>query len=102
MYLNYEILLQGYRTIYLGESIPIESLLDIKNYFNNLTFLSYLTVEPDKDGVNDYILELNKQVLNDETSELWLIGRMVEYLETKNITEKTNVFHSITDLVHYL
>ena len=102
MYLNYEILLQGYRTIYLGESIPIESLLDVKNYFNNLTFLSYLTVEPDKDGVNDYILELNKQVLNDETSELWLIGRMVEHLETKNITEKTNVFHSITDLVHYL
>jgi hypothetical protein len=26
MYLNYEILLHGYKTIYLGESMPIENL----------------------------------------------------------------------------
>ena len=46
MYLNYEILLKGYQTIYLGESIPTESLLDLKNSYENITFVSYLTVEP--------------------------------------------------------
>ena len=102
MYLNYEILLEGYKTIYLGESIPIESLMDVKKYFNNITFLSYLTVEPNKDEINNYVLALNKEILNDESSELWLIGRMVAEIETKNISDKTNVFHSITDLVHYL
>lgn len=102
MYLNYEILLEGYKTIYLGESIPIESLLDVKKYFSNITFLSYLTVEPNKDEINDYVLALNKEILNDESSELWLIGRMVAQIETKNISDKTSVFHSITDLVHYL
>lgn len=102
MYLNYEIMLQGYKTIYLGESIPVDSLLDVKKYFDNITFLSYLTVEPNKDEINDYVLQLNKEVLNDETSELWLIGRMVSFVETKNISDKTNVFNSITDLVHYL
>ena len=102
MYLNYEILLEGYKTIYLGESIPIESLTDVKKYFNNITFLSYLTVEPNKDEINNYVLALNKEILNDESSELWLIGRMVAEIETKNISDKTSVFHSITDLVHYL
>ena len=102
MYLNYEILSQGYKTIYLGESIPMESLLAVKKYFNNVTFVSYLTVEPDKDAVNEYVELLNKEILNDDDTELWLIGRMVGFLETKNITEKTNVFHSIDDLVHFL
>jgi hypothetical protein len=31
MYLNYEILLHGYKTIYLGESMPIENLKIWKN-----------------------------------------------------------------------
>lgn len=102
MYLNYEILSQGFKTIYLGESIPLESLLAVKKYFNNITFVSYLTVEPDKDAVNEYIANLNKEILDDDDTELWLIGRMVTFLETKNITDKTNVFHSIDDLVHFL
>ncbi len=102
MYLNYEILSQGFKTIYLGESIPLESLLAVKKYFNNITFVSYLTVEPDKEAVNDYVANLNKEILDDNDTELWLIGRMVSYLETKNITDKTNVFHSIDDLVHFL
>ena len=102
MYLNYEILSQGFKTIYLGESIPLESLLAVKKYFNNITFVSYLTVEPDKDAVNEYVANLNKEILDDDDTELWLIGRMVTFLETKNITDKTNVFHSIDDLVHFL
>ena len=52
--------------------------------------------------INNYVLALNKEILNDESSELWLIGRMVAEIETKNISDKTSVFHSITDLVHYL
>ncbi len=102
MYLNYEILRQGYRTIYLGESVPTESLIDVKKYFDNITYLSYLTVEPDQDEVNNYVKQLNAEILNDETSEVWLIGRMVKFVETKNISEKTSVFESIIDLVHYL
>ena len=37
MYVNYEILSSGYKTIYLGESVPIDSLKDLKKYFNNIT-----------------------------------------------------------------
>jgi DNA-binding transcriptional MerR regulator len=102
MYLNYEILHHGYRSIFLGESIPLDNLKDLKKYFNNVTFISYLTVEPNKDEINPYISSLNSEVLNDDNTELWLLGRMVDFIEPKNISDKTRIFRSISDLVVYL
>jgi hypothetical protein len=99
MYLHFEILQHGLRSIYLGESIPIDNLKELKNYFNNITFITYLTVEPNKDEVNSYVKSLTDEILNDSETELWLIGRMVNYIEEKNIAAKTRVFKSISDLV---
>lgn len=101
MYLNYEITYHGYKSIYLGESVPIESLKDIKKYFDNVTYVSYLTIEPNKDEINNYIRQLNSEILNQE-SELWLIGRMVEYIDSSLITPTTKIYHSITELVSNL
>ena len=102
MYLNYEILHHGYRSIYLGESIPLDNLKDLKKYFNNVTFISYLTVEPNKEEINPYITAINDEVLNDDNTELWLLGRMVDFIDPKNISDKTRIFRSISDLVVYL
>lgn len=101
MYLNYEILNNGYKTIYLGESVPTDSLKDLKKYFNNITYICYITVEPDKEEVNNYIKELNEQVL-DSSSNLWLIGRMTEFIDPKSLSEKNTIFSSIKDLVEYI
>jgi len=101
MYLNYEILSLGYKTIYLGESVPTDSLKDLKKYFNNITYICYITVEPDKDEVNNYIKELNEKVL-DNSSNLWLIGRMTENIDAKTLTEKNTIFNSIKQLVEYI
>lgn len=102
MYLNYEVLHHGYRSIFLGESIPLENLKDLKRYFNKVTFISYLTVEPNKEEINPYIKAINDEVLNDEETELWLLGRMVDFIEPQNISDKTRIFRSISDLVIYL
>ncbi len=102
MYLNYEILHHGYRSIYLGESIPLDNLSDMKKYFNKITYISYLTVEPNKDKINPYITSINNEILNDENTELWLLGRMVDFIDPKNISDKTRIFRSISDLVVYL
>ena len=102
MYLNYEVLHHGYRSIYLGESIPLDNLKDLKKYFNKVTFISYLTVEPNKEEINPYIKAINEEVLNDTDTELWLLGRMVEFIEPQNISNKARIFRSISDLVVYL
>ena len=101
MYLNYETLLHGYKTIYLGESVPIESLTDLKKHFESIVFVSYLTVQPDKDSVNDYV---NKMIaeLADENTELWYVGRMVEFIKQDGFSDKIKIFNTIDDLVNQM
>jgi MerR family transcriptional regulator, light-induced transcriptional regulator len=98
MYLNYEILSKGYKTIYLGESVPTDSLRDIKKYFDKIVYVCYMTVEPEKAEVNNYIKNLKEEIL-DENSEVWLIGRMTENVDPKNVSNTINVFNSINQLV---
>ncbi|MFM9825674.1 MerR family transcriptional regulator [Flavobacterium sp.] len=99
MYLNYETLLHGYKTIYLGESVPIESLTDLKSHFESIVFVSYLTVQPDKDSINEYVAEMIRQ-LHGEKIELWYIGRMVEFINIKNFGNSIKTFNSIPELVN--
>ncbi|MBL0014053.1 MAG: MerR family transcriptional regulator [Flavobacterium sp.] len=101
MYLNYEILLHGYKTIYLGESVPTENLKDLNKYFDSIVFISYMTVQPDKDSVNEYVKEIQDAVLKDD-SEMWIIGRMTEEIKNSNLNSSTKVFKTITDLVSEL
>jgi DNA-binding transcriptional MerR regulator len=97
MYLNYEVLLHGYKSIYLGESVPIQSLTDLKNHFDSIVFVSYLTVQPDKEAINDYVDQMIQELQGD-TIELWYIGRMVEFIETDRFKSKIKIFHSIAEL----
>jgi len=101
MYVNYEILLSGYKTIYLGESVPLDSLKDIKKYFDNITFVCYMTVEPQQAEIEAYIADLKEQILED-TSELWLMGRMTEHINPKNYNTKIKRYESINELVENL
>lgn len=101
MYLNYEILHGGYKTIYLGESVPVDSLKDLKKYFDNITYVCYMTVEPEKSEINNYIKELKEEIL-DDTSELWLMGRMTEYVDSKNLNSNIKIYKSINELVENL
>ena len=98
MYLNYEILLNGYQTIFLGESIPVSSLMDLKNSFEKITFLSYLTVEPNQDEVNNYIAELETNLLANTNHELLLLGRMTEFIADKTKFKNIHIFNSIEEL----
>ncbi len=101
MYLNYELLSNGYKTIYLGESVPLSSIKDLKKHFDNITFICYATVEPSRSEINDYIKDVIKEVL-DDTSEFWLMGRMTEYVEKKNHSKNIIVINSIQEFIENL
>lgn len=101
MYLNYEILSRGYKSIYLGESVPIDSLTDMKKYFDNIIYVSYLTIQPTRDEINNYIARISTEII-DDNSQIWFIGRMTEYIENKNLIPKMTVFNSIFELIEEL
>jgi methanogenic corrinoid protein MtbC1 len=102
MYLNYEILLNGYKSIYLGENVPIEDLKDVKKYFDHITFVSYWTVHPEKSNLKEYISKINQEVLKDTTTELWLLGKMVNDIEIDQLSPNTVLVHSINEFVKKL
>ncbi|MBB1192107.1 MerR family transcriptional regulator [Flavobacterium sp. SOK18b] len=101
MYLNYEVLLHGYKTIYLGESMPIENLKDLKKHFNSIVYVSYMTVQPERDILDNYIQKMSEELL-DDTTELWYIGRMVEFIKKDELPEQITIFNSISELIDWI
>ncbi len=98
MFINYEILSQGYQTIYLSANIPTFCLKDLKKYFNNITYIGYMTVEPNRSEINDYLKKFEKEIL-DDSSRLWAIGRATEFIDLKQHSQKITTFNSIKGLV---
>ncbi len=101
MFVNYEIMSQGYKTIYLGSNIPIFCLKDLKKYFDNLVFVSYMTVEPTRIEINDYIKKIDLEIL-DESSTLWTLGHATQYIDLAKHSKKITTFNSIKGLVNFL
>jgi DNA-binding transcriptional MerR regulator len=101
MYLHYEILLHGYKAIYLGESMPIENLKDLKKHFDSIVFVSYMTVQPERPIVNEYVEKMAEELL-DESTQLWYLGRLTEFINREGLSTNISIFDSITDLVKKL
>lgn len=98
LYLNYEIILRGYKSIYLGQSMPIDSLVDLLKFYDNLHFVSYFTVSPNKDGLDKYIEEFSYNLRDTSNSKLWVLGHQVQHLSDKVLPEFIKTFSSIERL----
>jgi DNA-binding transcriptional MerR regulator len=99
LYVNYEIALHGYKSIYLGQTVPIETLKDVLNYFDNVCFLSYFTVSPSKDKIQRYISDFTKMIKNSKTSELWILGHQTKHLHHETLPSYIKTFDSIEKIV---
>lgn len=97
MFINYELALNGYKSVFLGESVPVDSLADVKKYFDNITFITYVTVAPAADDINQYIETLSKELVNDNTTELYIFGHNSQFILDDKISEKITIFQSIKD-----
>lgn len=96
LYIQYEILLKGYKTIYLGESMPIENLQDLTRYFENITFISFMTVQPDRSVINQYVKSMGQKLL-EKNNEIWLMGKMIEYIDETILPERIKLFYSMEE-----
>ncbi len=98
MYLHYEIVSKGFRVIYLGQSMPFGYLKDLKKHYSSIVYLSYFTIQPERDSVNDYVNSMASELLGDG-SQIWLIGELVKHIDLNLIPEGVKVFGSIPDLI---
>jgi DNA-binding transcriptional MerR regulator len=66
MYLNYELSLRSKKTIYLGQSIPLDNLKTLISKFDKIQFIASFTVAPAEDKVQSYLQEIDN-LLKDTT-----------------------------------
>lgn len=102
LFINYELTSNGHKSIFLGESVPMESLVDLQKFYNDIVFVSYFTVKPDKDHVNKYIDDFNNIIQKNDNSEFWILGKMIDYIDMKKLPNKVKTYSSIENLVKEL
>jgi len=97
LFINYEILLRGYKTIYLGQTMPLENLIDLQTYYNNIYYLSYFTVVPNKERLGKYIDDFTK-IINQKKSNLWILGRQIQHINKEKLPPYIRTFESVEQL----
>ena len=102
LFINYKLRSKGYHTIFLGASVPMESLTDLLMFFNEVTFVSYFTVYPQTKDISDYLKDFNELLLKKDNTNLLLLGKKFIDFEPRNIYEKISIFNSIENLVKTL
>jgi len=102
LYLNYEINLKGYKSIYLGQTMPVENLVDIIKYYENVHFVSYFTVSPTKDELEKYIHNFEGEVNTIGNSKLWILGHQIQHLKEESLPGSIRTFNSIERLISQL
>ena len=102
LYLNYELNLRGYKSIYLGQSVPIENLEPLLANDNFIEFVTYATVEPSKEKIDKYIQRFKKKILNKKTSRLSILGFQTQFIDLLNKPEQVGVYRGYKELIEDL
>lgn len=102
LYLNYELILRGEKTIYLGRSIPLSNL---EYFFNEapfkICFLTNLTIKPYEDTIESYLKEID--TILDKTSHKFVaLGRRVEDFKNHQFKSDIEIHSSILDFLKNL
>ncbi|MCD2260594.1 MerR family transcriptional regulator [Psychroserpens luteolus] len=102
MIINHEIIARGHQAIFLGQSVPLNSLKDLLSYYDDITFVSYFTVKPEKEYIDEYLKDFSDNLLIEKSIKLWIIGRMLEELDLNKLPKQITPFNTIEELVKKL
>jgi DNA-binding transcriptional MerR regulator len=101
LFLNYELVSRGYRTVFLGQSNSIDSLKELLNYYDNINFVSYFTISPTPDELDKYF-EVFSNELRGKNSKLMILGYQTQKLLSKPNHGFVEIFESIDHFTAHL
>lgn len=101
LYLNYELVLRGAQTVYLGESLPLDNL----NYFFEselkVCFVTSMTVRPYNDDIVNYFYHID-DILKNTDHKLMAVGQRTMDVQNIDFNSDIKVFPSVLDLLDNL
>ncbi|MCB4798988.1 MerR family transcriptional regulator [Neotamlana laminarinivorans] len=101
LFINYQLRSKGYHSIFLGESVPMDNLRYVLDFYQPVTFISYLTIFPEDDKLNDYIHQFETLLLHGG-NQLYLLGKKLDIIKDDNFPDSITRFTSIESLVNNL
>jgi DNA-binding transcriptional MerR regulator len=99
LYVHFELLLKGYRSIYLGPSVPVENLRELQASFKDIFYISYFTVEPSADEVMNYLSAFSEEVLSLRNEKFHILGRNTKGLDKQDLPSNVVVYNNIVELI---
>src|SRR6056300_927416 len=99
LYLNYLILNSGFRTIFLGQSLQTTSLETLYSYNTKFYFVTYLTVEPNKDEIMPFISQFHENLLKDRDSKLLIFGPQQIEIDTDKLPGQVELSRSVESFI---
>ncbi|WP_338356840.1 MerR family transcriptional regulator [Yeosuana marina] len=102
LFINYELISNGYQTIFLGQSIPTTSLKDLLEFYKEIIFITFMTVKPEQEDLKNYLEQFQETLLKGNKNELWILGNMLKYLDLNSLPNHITGFTSIETLVKNL
>ena len=101
LYLNYELILRGNFTIYLGQSLPLDNLDWFFKNSSEICFITSMTVMPYDHKIEEYFREIDL-ILKDTPHQLIAIGQKVNLVNIEKLQSKINLYNSVSDLLNKL
>ena len=98
IYANYLCIRHGINTIYLGSNIAVSSLREIISHHNDIQFMTYLTVEPSDESVEDFCNNYNSLFERSDKRELWLMGSKIKSCDPSLLSPNIKLLQSIPEL----
>jgi len=98
LYLNYELVLRGHRTIYLGQNLPLNNLNIFFDIHDKITFVASMTVRPYDDDIVEYFDTLDS-IISTTSHTLIAIGKKVMQFSSNNFKSKISLYPSISELL---
>ena len=99
LFINYELRSKGYHTIFLGESVPMENLSTLFDFFDDIVFVSYFTVYPEHENILNYLENFSNLLLTNSHAEFLLLGKRLEGIATESFPKGIKFYKSIENLV---
>ena len=98
LYLNYELVLRGCQTIYLGQSLPLDNL----NYFFEgelkVCFITSMTVKPYDDKIVDYFYQVDA-ILKETDHKMIAVGNKAMDVRDLEFNSDIKVFPSVIEFI---